>query len=211
MQRDRALDEVLDEATRTTRVAQIQTWIRRIPDRFRIEGQVERMGAGGLIKGKISGIADCAPVGEGLGVQCILNATWPVVDAADASFGGLMSGAIPRPSPSEALRSFHPALLVLGIDPQLAEVRAVLVTDDSIAHTWAGRLDADTLRAIRLTGCRDIPPPEPQDFRCFQPLELIAEPESRVVTIILRSAGITLRLEMHRDPEAQAKKPMKVR
>jgi hypothetical protein len=100
--------------------------------------------------------------------------------------------------------TFRPALLVLGIDQALAEVRALLVTDDSIAHTWAGRVTASTLRANRLTGCRDIPPPDFPDVRCFQPLELIAEPESEIVTIVLRSAGITITLDMRRVDPGQA-------
>jgi hypothetical protein len=208
-QRARALEEVLDDAARASKVAETETWIRRIPGRFHIEGRVERMGPGGLIAGKIRGVADCAGVGEGVGVQCIFNASWPIIDASSSPIGG--GGGIPTPSPSEAIRAFHPALLVLGLDPALAEVRALLVTDDSIAHTWAGRLTANTLRANRLTGCRDFPAASPPDFRCFQPLELIAEPDSEMVTIILRSAGITLRIAMRRDAEARAEKKMKVR
>lgn len=211
LQRAQALEVVLDDATRATRLAETETWIRRIPGRFRIEGRVERMGAGGPVGGKVSGVADCAGVGEGVGVQCIFNAMWPIIDASFPSAGALMNGPIPKPSPSEALRSFRPALLVLGLDPALAEVRALLVTDDSIAHTWAGRLTANTLRANRLTGCREFPASDPPDPRCFQPLELIAEPDSDIVTIILRSAGITLRIAMRRDAEARAEKPMKVR
>jgi hypothetical protein len=206
MQRDRALEEVLDDATRAAKLAELKIWIKRIPGRFRIAGQVSNLRS----KGKIRGFADCASVGEGFGVQCIFNASWPVIDAAESGFQALMEGPIPRPSPSEALRSFHPALMVLGLDPTLAEVQAVLVTDDSLAHTWAGRLNGNTLRALRLTGCRDVPPatpgrvpPEPPDHRCFQPLEITAEPESEIVTIVLRSAGVTITLAMHRDPDAQ--------
>lgn len=211
LQRTRALEEVFDDATHATKLAELQTWIRRIPGRFRIEGRVERPGPGGPVRGKVSGIADCAGVGEGAGVQCIFNAMWPVIDSPDLPFAALMNGPIPRPSPSEALRTFRPAVLALGLDPALSEVRALLVTDDSIAHTWAGRLTANTLRANRLTGCRDIPPPEPQDYRCFQPLELIAEPESENVTFVLRSGSITITLAMRRDPEARAEKRMKVK
>jgi hypothetical protein len=208
LQRDRALEEEFDDATRTIKLAELKTWIRRIPGRFRIEGRVEKIGMGGPIGARVSGVADCASVGEGFGVHCIFNATWPIIDTPVISFEALMNGPIPRPPPSEALRSYRPALMVLGLDPALAEVRAVLVTDDSIAHTWAGRLNANTLRASRLTGCREIQPP---DHRCIQPLEIIAEPQSDIITIVLRSAGITIKLAMRRDPEARAKKPMKVR
>jgi hypothetical protein len=209
LQRERALEEVFDDATRATKLAELQTWIRRIPGRFQVEGRVERLGPGGPVGGKVSGVADCAGVGEGAGVQCIFNATWPVIDGGSLSFGP--NAPIPRPTPSEALRTFRPALLALGLDPALSEVRALMVTDDSFAHTWAGRLSADTLRAQRLTGCRDPPIIDAPDFRCFQPLELTAEPESSSVTMVLRSSGITITLAMRRDPEARPEKPMKVR
>jgi hypothetical protein len=211
VQRDRALEVEFDEATRAIRLAELKTWIKRVPGRFRIEGHVEKMGRGGLIKGKVSGVADCSSVGEGAGAQCIFNAAWPVIDMPDLPFDSLMSGAIRRPPPSEAIRSFRPALLALGLDPALSEVRAMMVTDDSIAHTWAGRLTANTVKANRLTGCREVQLPDPPDFRCFQPLELVAEPESDIVTIVMRTAGVTLRLTLRRDPEARAKRPMKVR
>lgn len=210
-QRAEALEHVLDDAARATKLAETETWIRRIPGRFRIEGRVERVGRGGPVGAKVSGVADCARVGEGVGVQCIFNAVWPVIDGSSASFNQLMTGPIPTPSPSEAIRTFQPALLVLGLDPTLAEVRALLVTDDSIAHTWAGRVAANTLSATRLTGCRDFPATESPDPRCFQPLELTAEPDSDVVTIVLRIGGITLRIAMRRDAEARAEKKMKVR
>jgi hypothetical protein len=199
MQRDRALEEVLDDATRAAKLAELKIWIKRIPGRFRIAGQVSNLRS----KGKIRGFADCASVGEGFGVQCIFNASWPVIDMPPYEFEQLMNGPIPRPPPSNALRAFHPALMVLGLDPALAEAQAVMVTDDSLAHTWAGRLRVNTLRANRLTGCRDLPPDDPPDYRCFQPLEITAEPESEIVTIVLRSAGVTITLAMHRDPDAQ--------
>jgi hypothetical protein len=209
LQRDRDLAEKFDAATHATKLAELKTWIRRIPGRFRIEGRIERMGGGGLVGAKVSGVADCDSVGQGAGVHCIFNATWPIIDMPFRPANRM--GPIQSPSPSEALRSFQPALLVLGLDPQVSEVRALMVTDDSLAHTWAGRLTANTLKANRLTGCRDIPPPDPQDNRCFQPLELIAEPGSEIVTIVTRSVGVTLKLVMRRDPEARPVKPMKVR
>jgi hypothetical protein len=210
LQRDRELAEKFDAATHAAKLAELKIWIRRIPGRFRIEGRIERMGGGGLVGAKVSGVADCDGVGQGGGVRCIFNAMWPLIDAVSRP-AGKAAGPIQSPSPSEALRSFRPAVLVLGVDPQVSELRALMVTDDSLAHTWGGRLTANTVKANRLTGCRNIPPPDPQDNRCFQPLELIAEPGREIVTIAMQSVGVTLKLVMQRDPEARPVKPMKVR
>jgi hypothetical protein len=47
------------------------------------------------------------------------------------------------------------------------------------------------------------PPP------CFQPLEISAEPDSDLVTMVHRAAGVSIRLSLYRDPAASADKPRK--
>jgi hypothetical protein len=85
-----------------------------------------------------------------------------------------------------------------------------MVTDDSVAHTWAGRLETHTLTARRQTSCfvsqgvlRGSPPP------CYQTLDVDAEPNSDTVTMVHRANGVTIRLVLNRDPAASAEKPMK--
>ena len=53
----------------------------------------------------------------------------------------------------------------------------------------------------------DLPRPPP----CFQPLEIVAEPGSDVITMMHRASGVTLTLGMQRDPAAHAEKPMKTK
>lgn len=203
VERLEALEKVTD---RSLRLAELDVWMRRTHGRFRVEGTVEarvpsRVPGVVLTRtGKIVGVADCAGIGEGPGVQCILNATWPVID----SFGG------PVRSPTDALRTFNPALLVFGIDPKLLEVRAMLVTDDTMTHTWAGLLEESTLTARRIIGCRELSGNGIPDLRCISELQVTAEPDSEVVSLQFR-AGATFRFAMHRDADARPEKPMKTR
>jgi hypothetical protein len=224
----------LDDATRLARIAEMQAWLRRLPGRYRIDGHVETpgqvtvqaVGAGGamndqsmgtLLEGKVSGVVDCASVGDGVGLNCIINASWPVIDVDVAAMNS-------QPTLSEMLNTLRPAMLNIGLNRDPPGIRAQLVTDDSIAHVWAGKLVENAVRADRLTGCKDAALGDTPDQRCLQPLEIIAEPGSEVVTIILRSrplfsppwedipefpkSRLTITLTMHRDPAARAEKPM---
>lgn len=216
--------EVLDESARASKHAQQAAWLGRLVGRFRVQGSAERMAAVGIEAGgsqpipgisirtllvrDISGVADCAAVGTGAGVQCFINAIWPTIEPLEGS--ALQRTMAPAPASEQAM-VLRPAVMVLGLNPDTAEIRASMVTDDSIAHTWSGRLEADTLTAHRRGSCfvsqtgaiaASSPP-------CFQPLEIIAEPDSDLVTMVHRAAGVTLRLQLHRDPDARADQPMK--
>lgn len=215
LERDRAralesaslLEKVTD---RPSRLAELGAWARRFHGRFRIEGQVESTGGFPRrpITGKISGIAECAGIGDGPGVQCALSATWPIIDSAGvpASFPVILP-----PSPSEALRTFNPALLVLGIDPKLLEVRVMLVTSDTLTHSWAGVMVADTLEAVRLTACRGLSEVDRPDPRCIHSVQLRPGQDSGTVHMDFLGDPIRIRFVMHRDPDARPEKPMKTR
>jgi hypothetical protein len=218
IQREEALQGAiaLEKTTdRAARLAELDAWTQRIHGRFRIEGEVQSQVASGpeagfatrLRKGRISGVADCAGIGEGPGLQCILNATWPVIDALSMPAGVNM--ILPR-SPTESLRTFGPALLVLGVDRKLLEVTALLVTDDTMTHSWAGQLVGNTLTAGRLTGCPQASGNGVRDTRCLLSLQVTAEPGSDVVSLHFRG-GALFGLELRRDPQAVPEKPVKTR
>lgn len=208
----------LDTAGRASKNQEQAAWLARLPGRFRLGGRAEKWqfvlteGGGGAwveLGGDIEGIADCAAIGTGPGVHCLLNATWPVIEPIQ----GPASVEIMRP-PQASLRVkvLRPAVLVLGLDPDTAQIRASMVSDDSMAHNWTGRLEANTLTAQRSANCvvvkrtaRVEPPP------CFQPLRIIAEPDGGTVAMVHRSDGVTVRLSLQRDPAAQAAQPMKTR
>lgn len=218
----------LDETARAARNQEQQAWLGRLVGRFRLAGKMESFAfvnvtvpSNGTMRpneptivrttpvSKVSGVADCAAIGAGVGIHCIINATWAVVEP----MGENAFAEMKRPPPlSERVGVFRPAVMVLGFNPDTAEIRASMVTDDSMAHTWAGRVEADTLTARRTSGCmafRDLdrgnPPP------CFQPLEILAEPGSETITMVQRAMGVTVRITMQRDPAARAERPMKTR
>jgi hypothetical protein len=212
----------LDETARANKNQQQQAWLSRLVGRFRLAGRMESFASVNVSMpgmaptfvrttpvSKVSGVADCAAIGAGVGIHCIINATWSVVEPMGKNAFAEM---LRPPPPSERVGVFHPAVMVLGFNPDTAEIRASMVTDDSMAHTWAGRVEADTLTARRTGACmalRDLaranPPP------CFQPLEIIAEPGSNTITMVQRAMGVTVRMTMQRDPAARAQKPMKTK
>jgi hypothetical protein len=213
----------LDAATRASKNLEHQAWLARLVGRFRLRGRVEKRGTVAIaivgqrneyaettLGGDVSGIADCTAIGAGAGVHCFINATWPVIEPIPP--GPALQAMMGPPPASERVMLFTPAAILLGLNPDTAEIRASMVTDDSFAHTWAGRLEANSLTARRITPCMDAqnlprPPPPP----CFQPLELVAEPGSGIVTMVHRAAGVTIKLAMQRDPAARAEKPMKTK
>lgn len=203
----RSLERITD---RPSRLAELGAWAMRFHGRFRIEGEVESTGGfpPRKVTGRISGIADCTGIGVGPGVQCALNATWPVIDTsgAPASFTQILP-----PSPSEAMRTFNPAMLVFGIDPKLLEVRVMLVTSDTLTHSWAGVMIADTLEAVRLTACRGLSEVDRLDPRCIHSVQLRPGQGSGTVQLDFLGDPIKIRFVMHRDPGARPEKPMKTR
>ncbi len=190
-------EELRDPAVRAWRLAELDTWLRRIPGRFRIEGRIEAPAGpegSGVLSGKVTGVADCTGIGDGVGVQCILSATWPTIEA------GVWPPGAPPP-PSEMIRTINPAVLVLGLNRDLLGIHAQMVNADGLSHNWVGQLKQTTASANRTN--RSLP------GRRIQSLQIIAEPDSEVLPIIMRAGALTLTLTMHRDPEARAKKPIK--
>jgi hypothetical protein len=203
----RLLEKVTD---RPSRLAELEVWASRFHGRFRIEGEIES--TGGFPRrpttGKIRGIAECAGIGDGPGVQCALSATWPIIDSANVPAS---LPVILPPSPSEALRTFNPAVLVFGIDPKLLEVRVMLVTSDTLTHSWAGVLVADTLDAVRVTPCRELSEVDRLDARCIRSVQLRPGQDSGIIHMDFIGNPLRIRFVMHRDPDAGLEKPLKTR
>jgi hypothetical protein len=187
-------EQVRGNQAATSDRAELRAFIARLPGRFRIEGFIEQ-GYIEASRSKISGVADCAGIGTGLGVHCAITASWPVLDMNLARIGA-------QESPSEVLNTFRPAVLALGVESEGTRARVVLVTADSIANSWSGALDGNTLEAQRLDNCMDP--------RCFRSLTMDADPASGTITLSLPAPrGIVITLAMH--PDAQARPGSKVR
>jgi hypothetical protein len=199
-------EELKDPAIRARKFAELEAWLRRIPGRFRIEGLIEKpefrleAQASTVVDGKVTGVADCRAIGEGVGVHCILNATWPIIESGAAPLYIPGIGTPPPPA-SEMLRTFSPAILLIGMSQDPPGIQAEMVNADSLSHAWAGKLVDDTATGKRLNRAMFL--------RSFHPLQIIAPADSDAVTIVLRSGTLTLTLAMHRDDEAQAEVPVK--
>jgi hypothetical protein len=223
---------VLDPEARAAQLRQLDEWLRKLAGRYRIEGTVETPGhatvqvvgssnemedlsVATVLSGKVIGLADCAGVGEGPGIHCVINATWNSIDIDIAKLGS-------RPTISEALNTFTPAMLDIGLNRDPPGIRALLVTDDSISHMWAGKIEGDTLLADRLNDCvtptLNQPVDDPADPRCLQPLEIRTGPGDGA-TMILRTPlpemppwaeitdpkpRLTITFNMRRDDEVTA-------
>lgn len=191
-------------------LAELQSFLRRLPGRFRIEGRIEG-GVAYNVQGqmnvpqsaRITGVADCRGVGEGAGIDCMINATWPVMD-------GAFSGIRDAQSRSQVLNVFRPAVLVLGVDPNpdWLRVRTLLVTADGFSHGGLGQLANNTIRAHR-SGSECFRGESTRSSSCFMGIEVTAEPQSGIVTLLLfTDSTIGILLTLHPDADARADKEL---
>jgi hypothetical protein len=213
-----------DAALRASRLAELEAFLRRLSGRFRIAGTIERdklsvvlhsgdplVPPGSALitrSADVAGVADCGEIGLGVGVNCIISASWPAFDHITFPESCKPCQFIGNTA-AEGLNTMRPAVLVLGLNKDPPELRAMLVTADSLTNEWAGGLNGNSARLVQTTGCTTV--------RCYMWLEILAEPESEVVSIIFRHTliwQVNVTLTMHRDPQAQLEadlKPMRAR
>jgi len=147
-------------------------------------------------KRDIDGVADCKEIGEGIGLHCILNARWKHVIEDPIPITAMLSDPSMKKFPSEELNTLQPAVLVLGLDLDRPGIRAMLVDVESFSHLWSGPLQASTAHANRLNRC--LP------GKYLQSMEIIAEPDSQDIAIVLHGGRYTITLTLIRDPDAHA-------
>jgi len=180
----------LDETTRAARLDELDAWLRRLPGRYRIKGTV-RLGREGATFD--NGIGDCTGVGDGPGVNCIINAKWPFL-TLNKSVTNV------TPSSSEYLNTMRPAVLVFGLSLDPPGVVSQMVSADSVVLSWFGRLDENTLASTATHRCTD---------RCIFQFEVTAGAQSDHVTFEMRIPAGSITFTMERDPDARAEKPLK--
>ena len=191
----------MDEATRALRLQELDAWLRRLPGRYRIKGEVRF----GQESGSVDGVADCSGVGDGPGVNCIINAKWPLL--------GNSNPMNVRPSATEYLNTMRPSVLVFGMSLYPPRVITQMVMGDSVVLDWSGSLEEDTLNQAADHRCTD---------RCVGEFNVTAAAASEPVTFEMLLFNpdyarfdrpdtlenhITFRME--RDPEARAEKPLR--
>lgn len=218
-QQEQELDEqdriaLLDPAVHASRTAELEVFLRRLSGRFRIDGEITssapvalRTGVPeipvvtmpGTRTGAVTGIADCIAIGDGVGVNCIFSASWPIIDnrmrmpfPAGSRLDLLANHSL---AASEQLQTMRPAVLVIGLTADPLRVRAMMVTADTLSYNWSGKLEGDSAK---------LKAPIPSCFfvvRCYLALEILARPDSEVVSFILQGGGATtVTLTMHREP-----------
>jgi hypothetical protein len=211
--------ESLDPDTRAQRISEVETWLRRLPGRYRIEGRVvggvpiENETLGGTqmpsfdmrpVTGPIKGVADCSAIGEGVGVHCIINASWPKIEyerIPDYYSGMPFVAPSVNLTPSERVDTMRPAMVVLGLDADLPGIRLMLIAADSMAQSWTGRLEGASATTRHPESCGKA--------GCYTHFEITAEPGDVVSFVFHAGQAITVDLTMHRDPDAKTDKPLK--
>ena len=208
--------ESLDPDARAQRISEVKAWLRRLPGRYRIEGRVvgqvpiENETLGGTqmpnfdarpVTGPIKGVADCSAIGEGAGVHCIINASWPTIEYESNNSGASYAPPSMDFTPSERVDTMHPAMVVLGLDTDLPGIRLMLIAADSMAQSWTGRLEGATATTKHPGSCGNP--------GCYTHFEITAEPGDVVSFVFHAGQLITVDLTMHRDPDANTDKPLK--
>jgi hypothetical protein len=101
----RGVPDMSDPVQRAEMIAKLDTWLRRLVGKYRYEGFVQ-FGNGGDER-LVSGTQDCWGFGEGPGVLCLTNMTWPYI------------GTYGQQGPPSY---WEPALALYGIGPTPAEI-----------------------------------------------------------------------------------------
>jgi hypothetical protein len=106
----------LDADARSSKLAEMEEWLRRLKGKFRIEGHRWNKGA----SSQVLGTAECFGIGSGPGVSCVISADWK---------RGKNPAAVP---------AIRPQVLLFGLDPGAMEIRITHV--DSVAVELRGIL-----------------------------------------------------------------------
>ncbi len=207
---------LLNPAIRAESLARLDAFLRILPGRYRIDGRIVRemdVEIGGGVSGAprsmapvtrsgaVTGIADCSAVGDGVGLNCIISASWPIFDKAVRSKIPLSNPMYNLLNPprtfSEQLNTMHPSVLVVGLSKDPPRIRSMLVTADTLAHNWVGKLDGNSAKLTRPGPCLTA-------VRCYQTFEIVAEPDGDIVSFNLYGAQgtVAITLSMYRDWEA---------
>lgn len=204
-------EAVMDEATRALRLEELDAWLRRLPGRYRIKGQVILAPDAPLPQtGSVEGIADCSGIGDGPGVNCIINAKWPFLTTNNNPMNV-------RPSPTEYLNTMRPSVLVFGLSLDPPRVISKMVMGDSVVLDWSGKLDEDTLIQTadyrctnRCIGAFDVTAATGSELVIFEMLMFNPDRLEGLVGLDdLDSLDGTITFRMERDPDARAEKPLK--
>ncbi len=167
------------EAQRQQMALDMAAWLPRLVGRFDIQGVVKFNQTEPDIFPQdrelaAEGKADCIAVGEGAGVQCVLNVTWQEIWG---TMGEAVEGGVPF---------LGPAAILFGFDPNASVIRYLLLNTNGIAEAQTGRLYGNTLRFYFETHCESNvtrPTDDNPENRCRRVLGIYAPPAAKYLTL----------------------------
>lgn len=111
----------------------LEVWLSRLAGRFEYEGMANPYGSLPEEPRPVSGRSDCMTVGNGPGVQCVLDVRWR--DRRD-----VMGNVVP-PYPN-----LNPSMMLFGYEPGTAQLRFLQVDNMGIAAGGTGVLTGNTAK-----------------------------------------------------------------
>lgn len=131
-----------------TEPAQVEEWLHRLVGRFKYDGMVQMGNCvpvpavdGGplpppsdLCQG-VKGKSDCIAIGNGPGVQCVLNVTWQDIYQVDYENGAV----------NELMVSYlDPAMELYGVEPATLTIHRLMVNNKGLAEEGRGSIRGNT-------------------------------------------------------------------
>jgi len=122
----------------------------------------------------IQGKADCIAVGDGPGLQCVVNVIWPEMwrSTGKAQLGGVSD--------------MSPAVILAGLAPTSGGIRVLLVDHKGLAHPGSTTLSGDSANSS--PPCVNTPGVQ----RCKQTVKLTAKPGAAHMYLVI-STGVYFR------------------
>lgn len=137
----------------------IAEWLRRLVGRFKWDGVI----GAGPNKRPIKGSSDCIGIGDGSGVQCILNVTW--VDEYSLN---------PEANEDNILISYlDPAMELFGLDPLNSAISHLVVNNKGLPEGGLGFIKGNT--ATFKTPCVNV------KVGCYRAVVIEARPDSELI------------------------------
>lgn len=159
-------------------------WLRRLAGNFKLDGMVTYGDCSMGMCSAITGYIDCIAVGDGPGVQCVINAKWEVY----SRFVNLSS-------------FLDPAMSLFGLDPGRSAINLLLISDRSLSSGGFGVVEGHF--AAFKTLC-----PGANEDGCQVGIRIEARPDANINYMWI---GTSIVIAMHRTPPEETRSTEKRR
>jgi hypothetical protein len=165
------MEPTLEDVTVATPAQDV--WLRRLVGNFKLDGMIKQGPCEAYLCSAITGKIDCIAVGNGPGVQCIINAKWEIY----SRFVDLSS-------------YLDPAMSLLGLNPGRSAINLLLINDRGLPTGGFG--DVKGHFAAFKTRC-----PGANEDGCHVGIRIEAKPDANINYMWI---GRNLVIAMHRLP-----------